>query len=212
MTQVVSSSAQQASRRPVDAFGHRRDELAESAMRTLGELGYARTTLREIAARSGCSHGVLHYYFPDKIDLIAHCVRLYKGRSIVRYERIAEQAVTAEGLVEEFITSMADILCDETGAQRLWYDLRLESLFEPSFRDDVAAIDGALRDVVWRIVERYAVLSGRRVAVDAEAAYAIIDGVFLQLLLQQAAGVEGLEWVLAERIRLLMPRLLAAVD
>ena len=48
----------------------RRDQLAESALQTLGELGYARTSLRDIAANSEFSHGVVHYYFTDKTELI----------------------------------------------------------------------------------------------------------------------------------------------
>ena len=55
-------------KRPVDKFDARRDQLAESALKTLGELGYARTTLREIANNSTFSHGVVHYYFEDKLE------------------------------------------------------------------------------------------------------------------------------------------------
>src|SRR5580658_1911138 len=54
------------SRRQVDKFGERRAQLADAALQTLAELGYARTSLREIAQNSQFSHGVLHYYFSDK--------------------------------------------------------------------------------------------------------------------------------------------------
>ena len=58
-------------RSPVDRFDERRNELAESALLTLGELGYARTSLRDIASNSPFSHGVLHYYFADKLELVS---------------------------------------------------------------------------------------------------------------------------------------------
>ena len=35
---------------------------------------------------------------------------------------------------------------------RLWYDLRAQSLFEESFRADVAEIDASLERMIWRIV------------------------------------------------------------
>ncbi len=54
----------------VDKFEERRRELADAALQTLSELGYARTSLREIAQNSAFSHGVLHYYFRDKVDLV----------------------------------------------------------------------------------------------------------------------------------------------
>ena len=63
----------------VDKVAQRRSELAAAALKTLAEQGYARTGLREIAANSEFSHGVLHYYFRDKVDLITHCVRRVQG-------------------------------------------------------------------------------------------------------------------------------------
>ena len=53
----------------VDKFSKRRIELAEAALETLAELGYARTSLREIAQKSEFTHGVLHYYFSDDLLL-----------------------------------------------------------------------------------------------------------------------------------------------
>ena len=59
-----------------EKFNARRIELAEAALETLGELGFARTSLREIAQNSAFTHGVFHYYFSDKVDLICCCVQL----------------------------------------------------------------------------------------------------------------------------------------
>jgi hypothetical protein len=70
MGAVANKKFDRANRPSVDKFGERRAELAEAALVTLSELGYARTSLREIAQNSVFSHGVLHYYFNDKIDLI----------------------------------------------------------------------------------------------------------------------------------------------
>ena len=72
----------------VDKFGARRIELAEAALETLAELGYARTSLREIAQKSEFTHGVLHYYFTDKVDLICCCVRHYKAKCVTRYDQV----------------------------------------------------------------------------------------------------------------------------
>ena len=148
------------SRRQVDKFAERRAQLAESALLTLSELGYARTSLREIAQNSEFSHGVLHYYFRDKVDLITHCVREYKARCVTRYDQIVATATHRR--------RAADRLCRRPGADhgrgrrlhRLWYDLRSQSMFEASFREDVAAIDESLERMIWRIVSRYAELAG----------------------------------------------------
>ena len=76
--------------RPVDKFEERRRELATAALQTLGELGYARTSLREIAQNSPYSHGVVHYYFADKVELITYCVRQYKAECVTRYDEIVD--------------------------------------------------------------------------------------------------------------------------
>jgi AcrR family transcriptional regulator len=75
-------------------FAERRAELGEAALQTLAELGYARTSLREIAQNSEFSHGVLHYYFTDKLDLILCSVRQYKARCVRRYDDVTATATS----------------------------------------------------------------------------------------------------------------------
>ena len=58
-----------------ERFEERRTQLAQAALATLSELGFARTSLREIAQNSAFTHGVLHYYFTDKLDFYVYvCV------------------------------------------------------------------------------------------------------------------------------------------
>jgi AcrR family transcriptional regulator len=208
----VSTHAARGPSQVGERFAERRDELAIAALQTLSELGYARTSLREIAHNSEFSHGVLHYYFSDKVDLITHCVRLYKSRCILRYDHVTDQAKTAGEVVDLFVESLTTTLRKDALMQRLWYDLRLQSLFEPSFRDDVAMIDTALRDMVWRVLSRYAELSGDVPAVSSDTAYAVFDGVFSQLVMRQLSGGEDLERQLSRRVRLLFPRLLKSSE
>lgn len=210
MTQVSSAGAVAA--QAGSRFSERRDELAESALLTLSELGYARTSLREIAHNSEFSHGVLHYYFADKVDLITHCVRLYKARCVRRYDHITVDGTTAEEVLELFIGALTITLRHDALMQRLWYDLRLQSMFEPSFREDVGEIDRMVRDMVWRILSRYAVLAGDVPAVSKDTAYAVFDGVFSQLVMRYLSGGEDLERLLARRIRVLFPRLLKRAE
>jgi AcrR family transcriptional regulator len=72
------SGTDRISRRQVDKFEERRKLLAEGALQTLAERGYARTSLREFAQNTEFSCGALHYHFRDKVELITYCVRQYK--------------------------------------------------------------------------------------------------------------------------------------
>ncbi|MDX6248907.1 MAG: hypothetical protein QOF10_2267 [Kribbellaceae bacterium] len=186
----MTEATDRISRRQVDKFAERRSQLATSALRTLSELGYARTSLREIAQNSEFSHGVLHYYFRDKVELITYCVKQYKAECVTRYDQIVATAESAEQLRETFGVALT-LTCDEDGSMhRLWYDLRNQALFEDSFRADVLEIDKTLELMIWRIVTQYAELSGRALAVSSSTAYGLLDGLFQQALFRNLAGDE----------------------
>lgn len=185
---VTSTVDERAARGAVDKFAQRRAQLADAALETLGELGYARTSLREIAKGSQFSHGVLHYYFTDKVDLITACVRQYKARCVTRYDDVVATSGTADALRAGFGEALVATLRDEAPMHRLWYDLRSQSLFEEAFRADVTAIDASLEQMVWRVLSRYADLAGRPVAVAPAVAYAALDGLFQQALLRHLSG------------------------
>lgn len=174
----------------IDKFAQRRAQLANSALRTLAELGYARTSLREIAQNSEFSHGVLHYYFRDKVDLITYCVRQYKASIVTRYDQVLATSPTPEELRHRFIGGMSVSLSRDTDMHRLWYDLRTQSMFEESFRDDVREIDRSIERMVGRIVSQYAERLGLRLAASARVVYALVDGVFQHALLGHLAGDE----------------------
>src|SRR3954466_6008933 len=94
-----------------DKFAERRAELGEATLHTLADLGYARTSLREIAQNSEFSHGVLHYYFADKRDLITQAVRQYEAVCVTRYDEVVANATTADqlrrGFVDMFFATLA---------------------------------------------------------------------------------------------------------
>jgi AcrR family transcriptional regulator len=206
----AASARERISQRQVDKFSLRRDELAAAALHTLGELGYARTSLREIAQNSSYSHGVLHYYFTDKVDLITHCVRQYKASCERRYDEIVDTSASAAELAERFARGMAATARDDAALHRLWYDMRSQSMFEPAFRPDVVEIDDSLLQMIWRIVSRYADLGAATLIVSPSLAYAIFDGLFQQALLRHHAGVTTALDDMAEQIRSLLPNLVSA--
>jgi AcrR family transcriptional regulator len=172
----------------VDKFAERRAELGAAALQTLGELGYARTSLREIAQNSEFSHGVLHYYFSDKVDLILCSVRQYKTRCVTRYDVVTASASTLEEMMDGFINALGETVRDEAPMHRLWYDLRSQALFEAAFRDDVAELDKNLEQMIWRIMSRFAELAGTSLEVLPAVIYAMIDGLFQQCLLKHVSG------------------------
>ena len=176
------------SRLPAGKFAERRKELAQAAIQTLSELGYARTSLREIAQNSAFSHGVLHYYFTDKVDLITCCVREYKAQCVLRYDRLVVEADSPERLAARFADGLVESVREESKLHRLWYDLRAQALFEESFRADVLEIDASIERMIRRVVSRYAELLGVRPCITSSSAYTMFDGAFQMALLRHLSG------------------------
>lgn len=214
MTKVAGKNQERVARRQVARYAERRAQLAASALQTLSELGYARTSLRDIAQNSEFSHGVLHYYFSDKVDLIIQSVKHYKAECVKRYDEIVATAHTAAALKQGFSATLAGTLCDDAPMHRLWYDLRNQSLFEESFRTDVLEIDQSLQRMIWRIVCQYAELAGAPLIVSSSAAYAIFDGLFQQALLRHLAGDGEAAHQLQQSVETILDRLIveAAAD
>jgi TetR/AcrR family transcriptional regulator, transcriptional repressor of bet genes len=204
----TSSGSRRVAARPADKYDARRDELAESALKTLGDLGYARASLREIANNSAFSHGVVHYYFQDKLELVIYSVRYYKARCVTRYDSVVADSTTAGDLLAAFAAKLAQTIREEAAMHRLWYDLRTQSMFEGQLREAVTMIDKALEDMIWRVVTRYAELAGRPVAVAPPVAYGMLDGLFQQALLTYVGGHEEALDALAEQVPAVLPLML----
>lgn len=188
-----------------EKFLARRLELAQNALETLGELGYARTSLREIAQNSEFTHGVFHYYFTDKLDLICCSVRQYKARCVTRYDQVTAESRTRDELMEGFTQKLAETLRNEAPMHRLWYDLRAQALFEDAFRKDVIEIDQSLEDMVWRIASRYAELGGITPTAPPAVLYALLDGLFQRALLKHLSNDPEAVPELLRQVKQLLP-------
>ena len=208
MTTPTHAPARAARRTPANKYDERRTQLAISALATLGELGYARTSLREIAQNSEFSHGVVHYYFADKFELITHCVRYYKAQCVTRYDDLVAESTTAEELLDRFTAKLVETMVDEAPMHRLWYDLRTQSMFEEQFRPDVLMIDATLQEMIGKVVTRYAELAGRPLALDVATSYALLDGVFEKALLAHLTDDARASDDLRARVAEVLPRLL----
>lgn len=207
MTEIQDKRA---GRPPSGKTDERRTQLAESVLTTLGELGYARTSLRNIAENSEFSHGVVHYYFRDKTELITHGVRHYKTQCATRYDEIVATATTPAEFGQRFLDKLGETLVNDSAMHRLWYDLRNQSQFDEGLRHDVHEIDRLLEDMIWRIVSRYAELREERPLVDHAVAYATFDGLFQQALLAHLNGDPQAAAELRGRVSSLLSVLLTA--
>ncbi|WP_226782791.1 TetR/AcrR family transcriptional regulator [Oceaniglobus trochenteri] len=151
----------------------RKDELGTAAINALKQLGYARTSLRDIAELSGVAVGMLHYYFDDKTDLIKFCVRKYKADFIAELDAVMNDRTGGQPLAEAFAQGLRESIRREAETHRLWYDIRSQALFDPDFADVVEEIEAELIALVSRLFARLGL--PRDLALDA---YLGLDGAF----------------------------------
>lgn len=154
----------------------RRQVLASSAAAALCKLGYANTSMRDIAEMSGEPLSALHYYFDDRVDLITFCVRNHKMAFLAKMDA-ALSADTLDDLVSRFSTGLAQASTFDANQHRLWFDIRNQATFTPAFQPAIDEIEAAILSVFDKIEARF--LPGRG---EALLDYVAIDGLFRHIV------------------------------
>ncbi len=177
-------------RRPRQRRAHASSQaLQEAFVRVLLERGYAKATIREIAAVAGVSVGTFYEYFGDKESLAALTIHHYvkalaaRMRTVVDARRGADCRAVAAALVEAQIDALAQdarvwaamLTIERTvspiGAYRRHYDD-----YVALWRDALAGASDAPADA--------------RLDVTARVAHALCYGWVSQSLLMQGADVD----------------------
>lgn len=161
----------------------RKDELADAAISALKQLGYARTSLRDIAELSGVSVGMLHYYFVDKTDLITFCVRKYKESFVAQLDSVMKDRAPDTPVADAFAEGLCDSIRYEAESHRLWYDIRSQALFDADFHGVVQEIESDLLALVTRLFEQLGL--PQAAAIDS---YLSLDGAFRYYLQRHLGG------------------------
>lgn len=160
----------------------KKQQIAQSAISALKTYGYAQTTLRDIAEQSELSLGMLHYYFEDKEELLIYCVRLYKEEFIRRMQGPLEDGTQAGGAVDAFALALAETIAVDAEIHRLWYDIRSQSMFDPTFEPVVRDLEASMAEMV-RVFCQDPTNDDEAVLL-----YAQLDGVFRFILQKSVFG------------------------
>ncbi len=195
---------QQRAQRNAQKRNEKKSLIADSALQALHELGFANTSLRDIAARAGLSLGMLHYYFEDKAELIAYCVSAYKADFMAYLEKALEGSEGRDAVIMRLSDALAASIVRDGPTHRLWYDIRNQALFDPSFRETVNDIEQGLIQVLAQAW----VQAGHDASAFSPLLYAAMDGAFQFLMQQQLLTGQRPQQAIATELRQVLDRIL----
>lgn len=167
--------------------------LIEQATLCLAQHGYAHVSLRDIAKASGVSLGILHYYFASKEDLLLAVISSYKD-SFIQEMETALAADPLEGWLDRLLEVLHVALTEKRAIHRLWYDLQVQGMYVPAFREQVGQIRSRMHDLIARMLERLIHQKTHRLQIGLDEAvsllYAQVDGLFFQAMLEETTSTE----------------------
>ncbi|OBH34597.1 TetR/AcrR family transcriptional regulator [Mycobacterium sp. E183] len=140
--------------RPVGADGEQtRTRIITAAMRTVAEMGYSRTTIREIARAADMTSGSLYHYFPNKSELL--------GAAVEDIERIAAPRLRDAAAQADDVVDRIGAVLDESGRlMREYPDLaafewviRAEGVVGPDRHMDGGTGFQAFREIIEGVVD-----------------------------------------------------------
>jgi TetR/AcrR family fatty acid metabolism transcriptional regulator len=97
-------------KRPTFTEAARRAQLIECAIETIATLGYAQTSLAQIAKRAGISKGVIVYYFSNKEALIEQVVTEIYTAAVQAVTPQIDAQPTAQLRLQAYIRSAVDYI------------------------------------------------------------------------------------------------------
>lgn len=179
-------------------------QIADSAIEALKELGYANTSLRDIAEKSDLSLGMLHYYFEDKTDLIIYCVEIYKREFVANISEALEKAEGRDQVIDAFSNALVASIYDDGMTHTLWYDIRTQAMFDETFRPIVLEIE----EMLIGIVRSAFVRAGHAEPAQVGIYYALLDGAFRYIMQGQISANPRSREEMVETFRALLSQLL----
>ena len=173
-------------RRTREAPAERRTAILDAAAKVVTERGLADTRVADVANEIGVSHGLVHYYFPDKDDLIAATMRHAADADAAALIEAVASVGDATAKLDLFLQS--SIPTPETRATwALWVDAWAEALRHESIRKVHEDLDDAWTGLLEQVL-RDGVATGEFECPDPAASAArisaLIDGLCLRLELR----------------------------
>ncbi|WP_156624377.1 TetR/AcrR family transcriptional regulator, partial [Mycobacterium sp. 852002-30065_SCH5024008] len=121
--------------RPVGADGEQtRARIITAAMRCVAEMGYSRTTIREIARAADMTSASLYNYFPNKAELIKAAIAARTDVALPRLRAAAAGAGTAIDRIEAVLDESGRLMREYPDLAAFEWVIRAEGVADVDAR------------------------------------------------------------------------------
>jgi AcrR family transcriptional regulator len=118
--------------RPVGASGEEtRQRIIVATMRSVAQVGYSRTTIREIARLANVTSASLYNYFPNKSELIKATIAARAEAAMPRLRRAAEGAGDIVDRIEAMLDECGALMREYPDLAAFEWAIRAESVIAP---------------------------------------------------------------------------------
>ena len=184
-----------------------RDNILAAAQRLIGQKGYEKAKMRDIAKAANVSYQTLYNYFPTKALIVQNLLmqemaelELRIGHLIARYRG---KPLT---LLHNMVKSQIDAISHRN--RELWREVTLEIISQTSSQDLYTAIDETAHQQILKALTLFQQRQELDPYVDIEVLahtlYVVVDYAILQYLIQPTLSKVALMQELRKQIELIM--------
>jgi AcrR family transcriptional regulator len=109
--------------------------ILDAAISAIAEVGYAHTTVQEIAQRAGVSQGALFRHFNSRLDIIAHAAEEVGERQIRQFGEVIKSADAEQPPAAQMLATMRSIARQPEGA--VWDELLVNARSDEALRERI---------------------------------------------------------------------------
>jgi len=183
-----SSVGSSGSRRIRSTPDERRVTILDAAREVMVERGIDAARVTDVAERAGVSHGLVHYYFPTKDDLVAATMRHAAGVGVERLRARVAARTSGMDKLDTLLQLAVPGGAAASDAWVLWVDAWSAGLRDQTVRHVHEELDNAWAGTLVEIIDS-GVAAGEFTCPDpqqtATVLTSLIDGLALRLVLRR---------------------------
>jgi TetR/AcrR family transcriptional regulator, transcriptional repressor of bet genes len=162
----------------------RRAQILAALYDCLAETAYENISVKKLAERAGVSHGIIHYYFKDKDEIVEALMLSIVEKYEARLATLIEQAPLAKPSIQTLLDHFLDDFIFDVRLNKVFINLIQMSFDREKIREYLHRYLSIWRENVLKVVE-YNDYPPHEAKMAAYAVTALIDGLGMHWIIDR---------------------------